>query len=52
MTDPTYSTHHTIEIEWGDGTVARWAIPNDDDRIDDVAAEVEGILGPPDTLRA
>lgn len=48
----TESDVHTIEIEWGDGTTARWSIPNDDERIDDVAAEVEGILGPPDTLRS
>lgn len=37
-----------IEVTYEDGSVARWAIPADDDRID----AVEAVLGDPDTIVA
>lgn len=37
-----------IEIEFSDGTKARWAV--DDGTADQVAADIEGIAGPPMTL--
>jgi hypothetical protein len=38
----------TIEIEYEDGTSARWALASDDPRIE----KLEALLGDPDTIRA
>lgn len=37
-----------VEIEYPDGTVARWALPGNDPRIE----QAETVLGTPDTLKA
>lgn len=37
----------TVEIEFADGTIARWA-----DVPAELAESLETILGPPDTIRA
>ena len=35
-----------VEVTYEDGTVARWVIPADDERIE----RIEAVLGNPDTL--
>ncbi len=39
-----------VEVEFADGTSARWAVTTTE--ADDIAALIENKIGPPDTIKA
>lgn len=40
-----------VEVQLGDGTVARWALVNaDEETVDRLTNAIESIIGKPDTL--